>query len=153
MILNILQYGYLGLLAIMIYLCYKIISNYQKHNTPFIQTIILVIIFLGISCVGGYMGYLWADKELKVALSKETSLTIMKEQIQAARKRLESNKKTLKKAQAKALNDANAGYMLDGARDIAFKRAKDIENFINKQEENYQKEIKEIGIAFNIKKQ
>lgn len=151
MVLNVLQYGYLGLLALMLYFCYKIISNYQKNNQPFSQTFILVLIFLGISCLGGYIGYLWADKELKVAESKETSLTILKDQILAARERLENNKKTLREAQAKFLEDTNAAYKLDDARNAAFQRAKEIEAFIDQQEANYQKEIKEIGVAFNNK--
>lgn len=85
MISEFLQFGYLGLLALLVVLCYRIIESSTKHQRPFKETLIILIFFSLVSLVGGGAGYFWASKELEVAKAKESTAAILKQQINTIR--------------------------------------------------------------------
>lgn len=80
-----LQFGYLGLLALLIVLCYRIIDDSAKSQRSFKETLVILIFFSLISLVGGGTGYFWASKELEVVKAKESTAAILKQQVNAMR--------------------------------------------------------------------
>jgi len=145
---DVLQYGYLGLLAFALFFCHKIISSFQSSTKPFGQTVVLVCLFLSVSVAGGVAGYFWAEKELQVAQTKESSLSIIRDQIELARARLEENTAGLRSAMSKALEEANNAHKLESDRDIAMKRVEQISGLIQLREISYQDELNSIKEAF-----
>jgi hypothetical protein len=145
----VLQYGYVGLLALVLFFCYRIIiSSFQTSNKPFSQTVFLVCLFLIISVASGVAGYFWADKELQVEKTKESSLSIIRDQIDLARSRLNENLASLKSAEAKALETATSEYESDFDRENAMKRVEKISELIRQCEIAYNDELASIKEAF-----
>ena len=102
MISDFLQFGYLGLLAMLVFLCYRIIEGSYASGRSFNQTLVILCFFSLVSLIGGGTGYLWASKELEVAKAKESTASILKKQIIAAR---EAHIKSMEPLQS-ALNGA-----------------------------------------------
>lgn len=144
----VLQYGYLGLLALVLFFCYRIIASFQTSNKPFSQTVFLVCLFLIISVASGVAGYFWADKELQVEKTKESSLSIIRDQIDLARSRLNENLANLKSAEAKALETATSEDKCDFDRENSMKRVEKISELIRQCEIAYNDELASIKEAF-----
>ncbi|EPL1043883.1 hypothetical protein L9F57_005499, partial [Klebsiella pneumoniae] len=64
MLPEFLKYGYLGLLAIIIVLSYRIIINGNNKNHKTSRVIYILLAFSLINFLSGFMGYIWASKEL-----------------------------------------------------------------------------------------
>ncbi|KIK90032.1 hypothetical protein [Pseudomonas sp. W15Feb9B] len=97
-----LQFGYLGLLGLVIYLSYRIVVKDSRWS--FSQAVILIAIFVVISIGGGGVGYLWASKELEAANAKKSTTAIVMEQIKSLQ---EMHKKDMEPLQ-NVLNDASS---------------------------------------------
>jgi hypothetical protein len=95
MISGFLQYGYLGLLALLIWLCYKIIEQSPNANRSFSQTIWMLVAFSIASIICGLAGFLWASKELEISKSKEGVAALLKQEIDEERKSHEAAMKPL----------------------------------------------------------
>lgn len=147
--LEVLQYGYLGLIGLLMYLSYRIISGFHRSEKPFIQTILLVLLFMLISVAGGAAGYFWATKELEVAQEKGTYLTLVEKQAQIAQLRRDETVNELEEQRKKALTKANNSYSTREDQDSAMKRADLIHIFIKQTEENYQKELRALKELFD----
>ncbi len=96
-----LQFGYLGLLGLVIYLSYRIVVKDSRWS--FSQAVILILIFVVISIGGGGVGYLWASKELEAANAKKSTTAIVMEQVKSLQ---EMHKKDMEPLQS-ALSDAS----------------------------------------------
>jgi len=119
-----LQYGYLGFLAIMIGLSYKIIVNTSSRT--FAQTIVLLAFFTMISTGVGVVGYLWASKELDAANARKSSLALMIEQV-------------------KSMQDAHAQEMLPLQKALDEASDKMMRSVLTSTRKEYREEVVEIN--------
>lgn len=85
MISEFLQFGYLGLLALLVVLCYRIIESSIKQQRPLKEILVILVLFSLVSLVGGGAGYFWASKELEVAKARESTAAILKQQVNTIR--------------------------------------------------------------------
>ena len=148
---EVLQYGYLGLLAFIVFYCFKLISSFHSSNKPFKQTIILITLFLVISLGGGAAGYMWSLEEKKALKLQETKADIIEKQILIARERLIANTEELRNSRRYMLSKATNTFMDEKVRGYARATAKEINQYIQEQESNYEKEVASINTAFEAK--
>lgn len=148
MISEYLQFGYLGLLALLVVLCYRIIENSTKHQRPFKETLVILIFFSLLSLVGGGAGYFWASKELEVAKAKESTAAILKQQINAIR---QSHLESMAPLQA-ALKDATdkmASSLLSPTRQEHMTEINQINAVIQDREAQLDQSISALTGVFN----
>ncbi|EMC8496372.1 hypothetical protein VLL38_002812 [Klebsiella pneumoniae] len=91
MLPEFLKYGYLGLLAIIIVLSYRIIINGNNKNHKTSRVIYILLAFSLINFLSGFMGYIWASKELEVAAKKATTASILDTHIRNITKKHEDD--------------------------------------------------------------
>ena len=142
-----LQYGYLGLLAMLIYLCFKVIDGSKKNDRTFNQTLVILFFFSLISVAGGSTGYFWASKELEVAKKIESSATILKQQIEASRISFNLSIEPLNKALDGAVNNFNIS-VLNSTRSEYMAEVKEINSIIQSRQNTYNSEIEALKIVF-----
>ncbi|MCQ4266750.1 hypothetical protein NAV28_05920 [Pseudomonas stutzeri] len=148
MISQFLQFGYLGLLALLIVLCYRVIEGSTKSQRPFKETLIILVFFSLISLVGGGTGYLWASKELEVAKTKESTAAILKQQVNAMR---EAHLNSMLPLQV-ALNNAAENLsesVLSSNRQEHIAEINQINSAIQARESQFSKTISDLNGAFN----
>ena len=106
---NLIQYGYLGLLAMMLAIGGKSVNTYLKSSNPPKHGVLLIVLFFLLSVTGGVFGYIWAAKELKSSLAKKSTVAIIESEISKARERLERSLEPLYYARNAALNPRRKG--------------------------------------------
>lgn len=149
MISEFLQFGYLGLLAMLIYFCYQIIDGSKESNRTFNQTLIILGFFTLFSLISGGVGYMWASKELEVAKTNESAVSMLKQQIEAIRvvhtKSMEPLKialnSTVKKYNSSIYSSTRGEYLNEIDR---------INGVIQMREKLYHSEIEGIKNVFNV---
>ncbi|VVM57790.1 hypothetical protein PS645_01094 [Pseudomonas fluorescens] len=117
---SFLQFGYLGLLGLVIYLGYRIVV--KDSARPFSQVIILILIFVIISVGGGGVGYLWASKELEAANAKKSTIATVMEQVKSLQ---EMHIKDMEPLQS-ALSDASKNLTRSYSDDLRKQYREDI---------------------------
>jgi hypothetical protein len=147
MIVEFLRYGYIGLLALLLFLCYLIIEGENSKGRAFSQTLILVGVFSTISLIGGVAGYFWASKELEITQKKESVLTIKNQQISITRQHFETSIQSLQVALDKAVASLNES-VLDSTRQTKLKEIVQITEIIQHREAAYTNELQEITKVF-----
>jgi len=110
---SFLQYGYLGLIGLVIVLSYQIVI--KESARPFKQTIILLMVFIIVSLSGGAVGYLWASKELEAANAKKSAIAFVMEQVQSMRENHEKEMEPLQNALSDASKNMTSS-LLDSTR-------------------------------------
>jgi len=145
---NLIQYGYLGLLALMVFLGGQSVNAYIRSPSPPRHSVILISTFLLLVVLGGVFGFLWADKELQSSETKKSTAAIVQSEIAVARERLNASVKALYVARDKALEQSTYGGNLSSAQEVSRTRAKEITQMIEMQEARYEKELQNITNAF-----
>lgn len=143
-----LQFGYLGLLALLVVLCFRIIEASLKNQRPFRETIIILICFSLISIVGGVAGYLWASKELDVAKTKESTAEILNKQLNAIR---EAHLRSMNPLQSALDNASNkmSNSVLNTTRKEYISEINEINAIIQERETQLNKNISLLNEVFN----
>ena len=145
---ELIQYGYLGLLALMVFLGGQSVNAYIKSTKPPKHSVILISSFLLLVVVGGVFGFLWADKELQSSEAKKSTATIIQKEISVARERLYLSVKPLYAARDNALEQSVYDGNSKESQEIYRTSAKEITEMIEMQENRYEKELQNITKAF-----
>lgn len=147
--LDVMQYGYLGLVALAFIVVGRTVVTYIKTPTPAKYSIFLISAFLLLSCGLISVGYVWADKELQSSEAKKSTVAIIQSEIASARERLKTTIEPLIKARDKALEQSVYGGNLDSMQEKNRVRAKEITEMIELQEKRFDAELKNISVAFS----
>lgn len=145
---QLLQFGYLGLLALLIILCYQVIERSTKSQRPFKETLIILVFFSLISLIGGAAGYLWASKELEVAKTKESTAAILKQQVNAIREAHLNSMRPLQAALNNAAENLNES-VLSSNRQEHIAEINQINAEIQSREVQFSKTISNLNGVFN----
>jgi hypothetical protein len=146
---TIIQYGYLGLLAFMVYRSSQLVRTYITATNPPKSSISLLIVFLLLSVIGGVFGYLWAGKDLEASQKRNVTAAIIQQEITNARSRLNSAVAPLYSARNKALEESVNFANIEEWQVKARTQAQFISQVIDEQELQYQKELDQIATAFS----
>ncbi|HHQ4785229.1 hypothetical protein ACSZND_07595 [Aeromonas hydrophila] len=147
--LDVLQYGYLGLVALALMVVGHTVVTYIKTPNPAKYSIFLISAFFLLSCSLILVGYIWAEKELQSSEAKKSTVTIIQSEITNARERLQRTIEPLIKARDKALEQSVYGGNLDSTQENNRVRAKEITEMIELQEKRFNEELKNISVAFS----
>lgn len=147
--LDILQYGYIGLIGLMIIIGGQSVKTYLNNENPPKHSVLIISLFFMLVVAGGIFGFLWAEKELESTQSKEAIVSIINKQIITARRRLDESVTALHSARAKALEESVDNSNLDKLQEKNRNQAKVITEMIELQEERYAKELVNIAEAFS----
>ena len=147
MISEFLQFGYLGFLALMIFLCYRIIEGGSNSGRTFRETLVILLFFTLISLIGGSTGYLWASKELEVAKAKESTASILKHQIIAEREAHIRAMQPLQEALDSVARKLN-GSVLNSTRREHLDELSQLNQVIQNREEQLSTKIGALNDAF-----
>lgn len=148
--LDVMQYGYLGLVALALIVVGHAVVTYIKTPNPAKHSIFLISAFLLLSCGLIFVGYIWAEKELRSSEAKKSTATIIQSEIANARARLQTTIEPLIKARDNALEQSVYGGNLDSTQEKNRVRAKEITEMIELQEKRFDEELKNIGVAFSL---
>ncbi|KJG10734.1 hypothetical protein C0W96_02115 [Photobacterium kishitanii] len=148
MFYEFLKFGYLGLLAILVILCYKIIENGTKNNRPLKETLIILTFFSSLSLIGGTVGYLWASKELEVARAKESTAEILKQQINTIIQLHNNSMAPLQLALKNSTEKMTESY-LSTLREQYMREIDQINTVIQGREPELEKRISALNTVFN----
>ncbi|GAB6145306.1 hypothetical protein [Desulfocicer niacini] len=145
---ELIQYGYLGLLALLILMGGQSVNTYLKSSNPPRFSVLIISIYLLLVVLGGVFGYLWADKELQSSEAKKTTASIVQTEISIARDRLSKSLQPLYIARDKALEMSVYGGNSDAIQEKHSVSAKLITEMIEMQEARYERELENITEAF-----
>lgn len=146
---ELIKYGYLGLLAMMLVFGGRSVNAYIKSTAPPKYSMAIIAMYFLLAVAGGISGFFWAEKELKSAEVKESTATIIQGQISQARARLEASVKTLKKARDEALQQSVYGGNSWETQEMHRQKVKDITEYIELQEKRFENELWNITKAFS----
>ncbi len=146
---ELIQYGYLGLLAMMLLLGGRSVNAYIKSPRPPKYSVAIIAMYFLLAVAGGISGFFWAEKELKSAEAKKTTAAIMQSELAQARARLEASVKNLKETREQALKQSvNTGNLRD-IQEMYRQQAKEVTAMIELQEKRFENEIWNITNAFS----
>jgi len=145
---ELIQYGYLGLLAMMLVLGGRSVNAYIKSTQPPKYSVAIIAMYFLLAVAGGIAGFFWAEKELKSAEAKESTAAIIQSELSQARARLEASVETLKKARDEALAQSIYGGNTPEIQDMYQQKAKEITEMIELQENRFENEMRNISEAF-----
>lgn len=148
MLSEFLQFGYLGLLGLLITLCYKIVALTETRNRALRHTLTLLILFAVIAFSGGGAGYIWASKELEVVQKKESLANIKKGQISEIRKAYEAEITPLQEGLANAVSSLQISGYDSRSRDEYLQQIERIEALIQMRKQALANEISAIQSVF-----
>lgn len=148
MISEFLQFGYMGLLAMLAYLCYRIIEQSPTSGRTFAQTIWILVAFSVVSLIGGFAGFLWASKELEISKSKESVATTLKQQMATERETHTKSMLPLQSALDGAVRELNSSA-LPSTRQEHLKEMQQINAVIQERELQFTKHIETLKGIFN----
>ncbi len=148
---DFLQFGFLGLVGLLITLCYKIVSIVETKNRPLGHTLTLLGVFTVIAISGGSAGYLWASKELEVMQAKESITKVIESQINNIRKSHVAELAPLQKALDDAVKSLEFSS-LNETRNEHLSEITRINEIIDSRKHTHNKEIEALSIAFNNEK-
>lgn len=150
--LDVMQYGYLGLVALALVVVGQAVVTYIKTPQPAKHSLLVTFVFLLLACGLIFIGYIWAEKELKSSQAKESTVSMIQAEIGYARKRLEIVTKQLIEERDNALEQSVYGGNLDETQEKNRVRAKEITEMIELQEKRFNEELKSIASAFSVVK-
>ena len=146
---NLIQYGYLGLLAFTLIVSSQLIKTYITASNPPQRSIFLLVIFFSLSVLGGVFGYLWAAKDLEASQKRNITAATIQQEISNARSRLNSVVGPLYTERNKALQKSVEMATADDTQQKFSDEAMEISNLIREQESRYQDELVAISRAFS----
>lgn len=150
--LDVMQYGYLGLVALALLVVGHTVVTYIKTPNPAKYSIFLISAFLLLSCGLIFVGYIWAEKELQSSEAKKSTVTIIQSEIANARDRLQRTIEPLIKARDKALEQSVYSSNIESTQKRNRVRAKEITEMIELQEKRFDEELKNISVSFSSAK-
>lgn len=150
--LDVMQYGYLGLVALALVVVGHAVVTYIKTPQPAKHSLPVVFAFLLLACGLIFIGYIWAEKELKTSQAKESTVSMIQTEIVNARNRLESVTKPLVEERDNALEQSVYGGNLDSTQEKNRVKAQEITAMIELQEKRFYEELKNIASAFSVAK-
>lgn len=133
-----LQYGYLGFLAVIMFLSYSIIN--KKTSRPFFHTMAFLVAFDILSVAGGGVGYLWASKELAAENAKKSTAVLIAEQVALLQSRHQKNMEPLQDLLSSA-SEKMSKAVFDDNRNKYREEVVSINALINKREEVFATQI------------
>ncbi|WP_157958780.1 hypothetical protein [Salinicola sp. RZ23] len=148
MVSEFLKFGYLGLVAMLVYLCYRIIEGSKSGGHSFKETIIILCFFSLVSLIGGGSGYLWAEKELEVAKTKESTASILKQQLLAERESHEKAVEPLQNALDGAAESFNSS-VLNSTRQEYIQEINQLNKLIQTREDAFSNRVQALKDVFN----
>ena len=146
---DVMQYGYLGLVALALIVVGNTVGTYIKTPQPAKKSFMLIIFFIALSCSLIFIGYVWADKELQSSETKKSTVSIIQTEIASARERHHSIIQPLIKARDNSLKESVHGGNLDSTQEKYRVNAKEITEMIEFQEKRFDQELKNISVAFS----
>ncbi|HHW4399795.1 TPA: hypothetical protein ACUNCG_000327 [Aeromonas hydrophila] len=147
--LNVMQYGYLGLVALALFVVWNAVVTYTKSSQPAKNSIYLISAFLVLACALIFIGYIWADKELQNAETKKTTAMIIQSEIASARQRLLYAITPLIKERDDALKQSVYLGNTNDTQEKNRKKANEIMVMIELHEKRFDEELKNIALSFS----
>ena len=148
MLSEFLQFGYLGLLGLLITLCYKIVAITERKDRYLKHTLTLLGVFSAIAFIGGGAGYIWASKELEVVQAKESLDNIKKIQVSELRQAHKTELEPLQKALADTVRSLELSA-LNSTRNEHLEEISRLNDLIKSRKESNAAEIKAVASVFN----